>query len=208
LRKHLGSVKREIHPIVLTDANGLQSSVKLTVHVIVGVIVFVMHTGGQRRDPLLVKLAFLQDLEPRVEVVQFNGRLIQVQAGRLFDCQRQVAQVEVIVTVAQFEAAQRRFRQGQGFEILPVAKINIGKTNAGTPNRFAIARRVDNICRQRRENAAVAFDLVQRQRRGFFRCSRGGGGCRRGRFIGGDVSTQTRGRHRRHQQRRQRGAEI
>ena len=31
-----------------------------------------MHAGGQRRNPFLVKLAFLQDLEPRVEVVQFN----------------------------------------------------------------------------------------------------------------------------------------
>ena len=68
---------------------------------------------------------------------------------------------------------------------LSVAEINIGKPNAGPAHRFAVARRIDDVGRQRGEDAAVAFDLVQRQRRGFFRRGRSGGGCRRGRLIGG-----------------------
>src|SRR5208282_2121682 len=64
-----------------------------------------------------------------------------------------------------FETVQRRFRQGQGFKVLPVAEVNVGKTHTGPPDRFAVAWWIDNVGRQRGENAAVAFNLMQRQRR-------------------------------------------
>ena len=153
-----------------------------------------MRAEGQRRNPLLVKLAFLQDLHPRVEIMQFNGGFTQIEFCRLINRQRQIAQIEVFVTITQFDAAQRSFRQRQGFEILAVAEVNEGKTDGGPANGFAVARRIDNVGRQRGKNAAVAFDLMQRQRRRLFTLRRRGGICGRGiggRIVGPDATRRS-----------------
>ena len=147
-----------------------------------------MHTGRQRRNPFLIEFAFLQNLEARVEVVQLNIVRTVVTFRQHLQGQRQVAQTKPVPAVAEFQPFEGRFGDRECFKVHFVAEVDIGKADTGTPNRLAVARRVDDVSRQRGENAAVAFYLVQRQRRALF----GGFGCgRRWRIGGGFIRVHT-----------------
>ncbi len=81
-----------------------------------------MHAGGQRRNPFLIKLAFLQNLEARIEVVQLNLVLMIIDQAEVSQRQRQISQTEVIPAVAEFQAAERRFSERQGLEVFVASR--------------------------------------------------------------------------------------
>jgi hypothetical protein len=145
------------------------------VHLADAVVVFVMRARRQRRNPFLIELAFRQNLEARVEVVQLNLVLVIIDQAGVSQRQRQIAQAEVIPAVAQFQPLEGRFGDRQRFEVLVGAEVDVSKPHAGAAHWFPVSRRINNVGRQRGENAAVAFDLMKRQRRGFFRRRLGGG---------------------------------
>ena len=134
-----------------------------------------MHAGGQRRNPLLVKLAFLEDLQPGIEVVQFNLVLVIIGEAGVSQRLRQIAQTEVIPAVTKFKPLEWRFGDRQRFEVFIGAEVDVSKSHAGPAHCLPVSRRINDVGRQRGENAAAAFNLMKRKRVWFLRRRLGSG---------------------------------
>ncbi|OQB92883.1 MAG: hypothetical protein BWX84_00766 [Verrucomicrobia bacterium ADurb.Bin118] len=177
IREKFGGVKGEIHAagIVNPRQRGQgaprHGAFGAGVDVVNAIVEFAMHADSEGGKPRLVKGVFPEQLEAGVDMVQMNVVGPRVTRGRQRAIQRprQIAQSQAIPAVTQFELFPRGFGDGEGLQILAVTEVDIGKPQTGPAQDLARARRVDDIGRERGKDAAVPFDLMQRQGVAFFR---------------------------------------
>ena len=176
--------------MVLLDANRPQRAAEVIIDPADAVVKFPMHPERERWR----RVALLHQLQAGAEHIQPHTMIAQPHAGGALDVLRQVAEVQGVGAIAEFQSLPGRLGQRERLKFPPVANMDVGEARAGPADCLAVAGRVDDVGAEGGENPAAALDFVQRQRGWLVGLGRGWRGRALSLGTGGSGSCQDEGK--------------